>query len=77
MAGANPDGSNLLSELEAQLRAPDSIMEPGVLDLLKDYLRAGGKPSAAIEDLSENYEGGLPGTVWHLSTARKEPDSVD
>eukprot|EP00775_Hariotina_reticulata_P012244 gene12244-12381_t len=56
MAGTNPDGSNLLSELEAQLRAPDSIMEPGVLDLLKDYLRAGGKPSAAIEDLSENYE---------------------
>uniref|UniRef100_A0A383VL51 Uncharacterized protein n=1 Tax=Tetradesmus obliquus TaxID=3088 RepID=A0A383VL51_TETOB len=52
---ANNDA--VLAELEAQLRAPDSILEPGVLDLLKDYLRAGGKPQAAIEDLSENYCG--------------------
>ncbi|KAF6256017.1 TH1 protein-domain-containing protein [Scenedesmus sp. NREL 46B-D3] len=52
---ANNDA--VLAELEAQLRAPDSILEPEVLDLLKDYLRAGGKPQAAIEDLSENYCG--------------------
>eukprot|EP00882_Tetradesmus_deserticola_P022149 GHRQ01024038.1.p1 GENE.GHRQ01024038.1~~GHRQ01024038.1.p1 ORF type:complete len:127 (+),score=32.03 GHRQ01024038.1:531-911(+) len=52
---ANND--TVLAELEAQLRAPDSILEPNVLDLLKDYLRAGGKPQAAIEDLSENYCG--------------------
>jgi hypothetical protein len=52
---ANNDA--VLAELEAQLRAPDSILEPGVLDLLKEYLRAGGKPQAVIEDLSENYCG--------------------
>lgn len=53
----NDEAGTVLSELESKLRAPDSILEPGVLDLLKDYLRAGGKPQAAIEDLSENYSG--------------------
>eukprot|EP00879_Flechtneria_rotunda_P021413 GHRR01022570.1.p1 GENE.GHRR01022570.1~~GHRR01022570.1.p1 ORF type:complete len:302 (+),score=121.38 GHRR01022570.1:122-1027(+) len=56
--GAALDASGgVLSELEARMRAPDSIMEPGVLQLLKEYLRAGGKPQAAIEDLSENFSG--------------------
>ncbi|KAF8064640.1 FPS1 [Scenedesmus sp. PABB004] len=54
MAAANDEA---LAELEAQLRAPDSVLEVGVLDLLKEYLRAGGKPQSAIEDLSENYQG--------------------
>lgn len=47
----------LLSELEAQLRAPDSVMEPKVLDLLRLYFNAGGKIQTAIEDLSESYVG--------------------
>lgn len=55
-AGLDTSGG-VLAEIEAQLRAPDSILEPGVLDLLKEYLRAGGKPQSAIEDLSENYAG--------------------
>jgi hypothetical protein len=52
---ANNDA--VLAELEAQLRTPDSLMEQGVVDVLKEYLRAGGKPQAAIEDLSENFCG--------------------
>lgn len=57
-AGLDASGG-VLAEIEAKLRAPDSILEPGVLDLLKEYLRAGGRPQSAIEDLSENYAGTL------------------
>lgn len=65
-AGVDASGG-LLAELEAQIRAPDSILEPSVLDLLKDYLRAGGKPQSAIEDLSEAYTGMLSHLLYAQS----------
>ena len=54
---APPDPSSKLLELERTLAAKDAVMEPGVMDSLRTYVASGGKPSSAIELLSENYRG--------------------
>jgi len=46
----NP-GDDLLP-LEARMRAPDAIMEPGMADAVASYIRAGGKPEDVIESLT-------------------------
>jgi hypothetical protein len=46
-----------LNELEAALRAPDAVMEPGVMDRLREYVMANGHPQAAVEYLTESYVG--------------------
>ena len=57
MSFAPPDPSSKLLELERTLAAKDAVMEPGVMDSLRTYVASGGKPSSAIELLSENYRG--------------------
>jgi len=51
-----PDNVSLLTH-EAQLTAPDSVMEVNVLEVLKEYLKAGGKVQTAVQDLSDGYMG--------------------
>jgi hypothetical protein len=51
----NP-GDDLLP-LEARMRAPDAIMEPGMADAVASYIRAGGKPEDVIESLTSGYDG--------------------
>ncbi len=46
-----------LNELEAQLRQPDAVMEPGIMDRLRDYVMANGHPQAAVEHLTDSYVG--------------------
>ena len=53
-AGASND---TLRALERRLEAKDFIMEPDAMDVVKSYVASGGKPSSAIEALSENYRG--------------------
>lgn len=55
-AASNMDSVSLLTQ-EAQLTAPDSVLEPNVLDVLKEYLKAGGKVQTAVQDLSDGYMG--------------------
>ena len=50
------DADELLA-LEAQMRAPDAVMEPGMADVVARYMRAGGKPADVIESLMAGYEG--------------------
>ena len=40
-----------------KLSAPDSIMEPGVIEAMKGYLESGGEPEAAIQMLADSYRG--------------------
>ena len=49
-----------LLRLEKQLKERDAVMEPGVLDRLRQYVGAGGNPKTAIEMLCENYRGAPP-----------------
>lgn len=53
-----PPSQKRLRVLEDQLRAPDAIMEPGVLDAVAAYLDAGGQPAQVVESLSDGYVGG-------------------
>ncbi|KAI8463314.1 MAG: TH1 protein [Monoraphidium minutum] len=50
------DPGELLA-LEAAMRAPDAIMEPGMAETVGQYIRAGGKPEDVIESLTTSYEG--------------------
>ena len=50
-----------LNELEAQLRQPDAVMEPGIMDRLRDYVMANGHPQAAVEHLTDSYVGEFEG----------------
>lgn len=64
---APPAVDVVLNRVEADLRRKDAIMEPGVMDKLRQYVKAGGQPSTAIEMLSENYKGALEhGDVYCL-----------
>ena len=38
------------------LTSSDYIMEPGVTQMVKTYIRHGGKPSEVVALLTENYE---------------------
>ena len=40
-----------------RLAAPDSVMEPKVLDWIKERLGAGEQPNVLLELLSDNYKG--------------------
>lgn len=53
-----PDHSSTLNELEAFLRQPDAIMEPSIVDRLREYVMANGHPQQAVEYLSDSYQGG-------------------
>jgi hypothetical protein len=59
MSSAEPQEapSEALNALELQLRQHDAVMEPNVGELLKEYMKAGGKPMTAIEDLSDGFLG--------------------
>jgi len=46
-----------LIECEAVMARNDAIMEPSILDTLRRYVAAGGKPTEAIGFISENYRG--------------------
>jgi negative elongation factor C/D len=53
--GADPAAR--LNALEALLRRPDGIMEPGALESLRAYVLAGGNPVTAVELLADGYAG--------------------
>lgn len=55
--GGDAAASAKRRRLEAELRAPDAIMEPGVLDAVAAYLEAGGQPADVVESLSDGYVG--------------------
>ena len=46
-----------LNQLEQVLGAPDAIMEPSILNVLRRYMSDGGNPATAVEMLSDNYTG--------------------
>lgn len=46
-----------LLSLEGAMRAPDAIMEPGMAEVVGQYIRAGGKPEEVVESLTTSYEG--------------------
>jgi hypothetical protein len=46
-----------LNELEAVLRQADAVMEPDIMDRLRQYVVANGHPQAAVEYLTESYVG--------------------
>ena len=64
MTGAEPclphqdEKALKLVKSELFLRAPDAVLEPDVLSVLRKYVREdGGKPKTAVEDLSDNFSG--------------------
>ena len=50
---------------ELELRQPDAVMEPGVLEVITRYIKASGQPSDAVTFLTEHYVGArrLPVTL--------------
>ncbi|GAB4822406.1 hypothetical protein N2152v2_009452 [Parachlorella kessleri] len=54
---AQPDPSSKLNELEAFLRQPDAVMEPNIMDRLREYVMAHGHPQQAVEYLTDSYVG--------------------
>jgi hypothetical protein len=59
-ARATPDNDALLKP-EQLLQEADTVLEKDedVLDILKDYLRAGGRVQTAVSHLSDGYLGKL------------------
>ena len=55
------DPASRLNELEAYLRQPDAVMEPGIMDRLREYVLANGHPQQAVEHLTDSYVGGWVG----------------
>lgn len=56
-----------LNQLEQVLGAPDAIMEPSILNVLRRYMSDGGNPATAVEMLSDNYTGMLwPYDLFYL-----------
>ena len=51
------DAAAELSSLEATLRQPDAVLEPGVLAVLRRYVAAGGHPATVVELLADSYVG--------------------
>ena len=52
-----PDSATRLNVLEAILRKPDAVMEPAIMNSLREYVVAGGHPQHAVELLTEHYVG--------------------
>lgn len=48
-----------LNQLEQFLRQPDAVMEPNIMDKLRQYVSDGGNPRDVVEMLSDNYIGAL------------------
>ena len=46
-----------LNQLEQYMRQPDAVMEPTILDKLRQYVSGGGNPRDVVEMLSDNYVG--------------------
>ena len=49
-----------LKILEKQLEKKDAVMEPKILDRVKEYVGLGGNPQEAIRYLVDNYKGVSP-----------------
>jgi hypothetical protein len=56
---SSSDRASRLNRLEAFLRQPDAVMEPGVTERLREYVLAEGHPQQAVEFLTEGYVGEL------------------
>ncbi|KAG0208291.1 Negative elongation factor C/D [Mortierella sp. GBA30] len=57
-AAAGGDGA--ISSIEAKLQsfqAPDSILEPAVVQMITDFLQSGGQPLQVVNTLSNSYVG--------------------
>ncbi|KAG2448240.1 hypothetical protein HYH02_006825 [Chlamydomonas schloesseri] len=69
-------GAEELSRLEELLRRPDFVLEPNVKDVVRQYIKAQGKPEVILESLSEGYVGyahmAMLMTKW-LDTVDDEP----
>ncbi len=48
-----------LLECEKLFTQPDSIMEPGILEVLRRYLELGGSPQNGVDFLIDKYVGKL------------------
>ncbi len=46
-----------LNQLEQFLRQPDAVMEPSILEKLRQYVAKGGNPRDVVEMLTDNYVG--------------------
>ena len=57
-AAAALEQQRKLNELEAVLRQGDAVMEPAIMERLREYVMANGHPQAAVEYLTESYVGG-------------------
>lgn len=55
--GQQEERTMQLHRLESFLRRPDAVMEPTILDTLRDYVIAQGDPRQAVKLLTENYVG--------------------
>jgi hypothetical protein len=49
--------AQIIEECEALFRENDAIMNPDVSQLLRRYLKAGGKPQTVVEQLGDSYRG--------------------
>ncbi|EFN60006.1 hypothetical protein CHLNCDRAFT_133173 [Chlorella variabilis] len=56
-AAAALEQQRKLNELEAVLRQGDAVMEPAIMERLREYVMANGHPQAAVEYLTESYVG--------------------
>lgn len=54
---AKPDAAATLNELEAFLRQPDAVLEPTIVERLKEYVMCHGQPQQAVEYLTDGYQG--------------------
>ncbi|CAG9461519.1 unnamed protein product [Pedinophyceae sp. YPF-701] len=74
-------GRDLL-HLENQMRQADFVMDPQVIQTLREYLRKGGKPEIAIELLADSYAGyaqmaSVVGRWLSLATSTAPPAATD
>ena len=53
------DAPATLNELEAFLRQPDAVLEPTIVERLKQYVMCQGQPQQAVEYLTDGYQGDL------------------
>ena len=57
--GASEEPSNDAIQQNAlrTFNAPDAIMEPGIFEVLRRYIAAGGTPPEAVQALAQSYRG--------------------
>ena len=46
-----------LNQLELFLRQPDAVMEPNIMEKLRQYVAKGGSPRDVVEMLTDSYVG--------------------